>query len=192
MEISGGGFNRFLEFFNDLSSTWTKVEFCQHYDESGFEGYDAFLRGEHELVKKSVRDMVIQQDVYRIAHSRDISMTRVRAYDEPLSAYLTQFEIHAYRADEEMGESIVVVNRGVAQSIAGGPVGDYLLFDNRRLVCLVYSQEDPATLQSAWLCENSNEIARYRQITDDLIQASQPIFENALFQVQSIADEGEK
>ncbi|PID99112.1 hypothetical protein CSA80_03290 [Candidatus Saccharibacteria bacterium] len=177
LEIAEGGIVRFREFFEDLHSRWIKLERCQHYDESGFDAYEAFLRGERGQTRRLIRRMVKNQFVYPLARERGIEMTRIRVFERPVTSYLRDFEALAYEADEEMGERIFLVPEETAR-LTLGKVGDFLIFDEKLLVCLVYSQETPARLLSAWANRDPSTIRQYVNIANKLIARSERFSDN--------------
>jgi hypothetical protein len=157
------------------------VERLQEYDESDFEGYRAFKRGDYALGQRLVQDFVKAQDVYEIASRHGVSMVRVRIYDEPLSDYLIHYEMYAYLADVECGEDIrFISSASISDILSDTGISDYVLFDTTRLVALLY---DDATgrLNEARLVKDEHTITAYIEVTDQLISRSVPMLESPAF-----------
>ena len=137
-----GHVDSFGALFNAMRNRWVKVERLQYYDESDFEGFRAFKQGDYAVAQRMVQEFVKGQDVYEIAAANNVSMVRVRICDRPLSDYLEHYEMYAYLADVECGEDIRFVGSAeISDILADTGISDYVLFDESRLVALVYDSE---------------------------------------------------
>jgi hypothetical protein len=176
-----GHVDSFGELFKSLRSRWVKVERLQEYDESDFEGYRAFKRGKIAKGRRLVQKFVKSQDVYEIAQEHNVSMVRIRIYERPLSRYLANYEIAAYLADIECGEDIRVIDAAdIKELLTETGISDYLLFDDRRVLALVYDVES-LSLSEARLVKNPTIVSEYIRITEDLIARSRPMLEDPEF-----------
>lgn len=164
LPIQGGGFVAFMEMFKNLHHRWFKFERRQHYDESGFDGYDAFKIGDYETARRRVSEMVrSQHEIYGYAHAHQIRMTRVRAVELPLSDYIRHYEIHAYQEDMDQGEDIRLFAADDARIFLDSTgVGDYLMFDDQ-VVTLHYNDHDQ--LEEARLVTDPETARLYSHIT---------------------------
>jgi len=182
LTVADGRVEEFGALFNELRTRWVKVERLQEYDESPFEGYLAFRRGDHAEAQRLVREMVKSQtEFYSLVRERGISMVRVRICDLPLSPYLVHYEMAAYLADAECGEDIRLVDSAdIADLLAQTGVSDYVLFDDRRVVALLYD-EDTARLREARLVEDPELVARYVALSDELINRSAPLLDSPIY-----------
>src|SRR5690606_37589427 len=182
LTVADGRVEEFGALFNELRTRWVKVERLQEYDESPFEGYLAFRRGDHAEAQRLVREMVKSQtEFYSLVRERGISMVRVRICDLPLSPYLAHYEMAAYLADAECGEDIRLVDSAdIADLLAQTGVSDYVLFDDRRVVALLYD-EDTARLREARLVEDPELVARYVALSDELINRSAPLLDSPIY-----------
>lgn len=178
-----GHVDDFGKLFNGLRSRWVKVERLQEYNESDFEGYRAFKRGNFAEAKRLVQEMVkSQDDVYALVEKRNIAMIRIRIYEFPLSSYLVNYEIPAYLADIECGEDIRFVDvRSIDDILSETGISDYVLFDDNHVVALIYDGET-GSLQEARLVEQDSLVQQYVEVSDELIKRSTPMLESAVFQ----------
>lgn len=175
LTIEAGGFVEFGDLFRGLRTRWVKVEFLQSYDETGSEAFEAYLRGDDELAASLVARDVKAQWVYEHAREFDVDMVRIRVYQTPLSSYLSNFEYHAYLADEEMGESVFVVHWDkIADLIEQTGISDFLVFDDTAVVALVYDVPS-GTIREARLVTEPSEVGRYLGIVDQLMEAGEPL-----------------
>jgi len=183
LTVVGGGIGEFGELFGELRTRWVKVECLQEYDESPFEGYLAFRRGDYAEGQRLVQELVRSQtEFYSLAQERNVPMVRVRICDLPLSPYLVHYEMAAYLAAVECGEQIRLVDSAdVADLLARTGISDYLLFDDRKVVALLYD-EDTARLREARLVEKPELVARYVELSDELIDRSTPLLESPVYQ----------
>lgn len=175
LTIDGGGFAEFDELFKQLRRRWVKVEFLQHYDETGSEAFEAHLRGEREKAAEMVSKGVKAQWVYDHARAHDVSMIRIRVYKVPLTDYLSGFEYFAYVADEEMGERVYALDWELAAGLIDQTrVSDYLIFDDRAVVALLYD-EASGIVQEARLVTDGREVQAYVALTSGLLELAEPL-----------------
>lgn len=185
LELEGGGFKRFREFFQALSSSWIKVEVQQYYDETGSPGFDAFMRGDMASVRDLTFAMVTGQDVYDIAKRNGVSMTRIRIYDAPVSSYIKHYELYAYEADVEMGEDIRFISSHLARQLyqeSTIPFEDFLLFDAHCAVVLSYNES--GKLLAAKAFRSPDAILRFERIARELVAQSVPMQQSSLYRDQ--------
>ncbi|WP_326637895.1 hypothetical protein OG884_28385 [Streptosporangium sp. NBC_01755] len=182
LSTTDGHVDDFGRFFNELRSRWVKVERLQEYDESDFEGYQAFKNGDFATARKLVQEMVRgQEEIYTLARQRDISMVRIRICDLPLSSYLVNYEIPAYLADIECGEDIRFINsRDIQQLLSDSGISDYVLYDDTRVVALIYD-EATARVREARLVDSPALVTRYAELSDELIERSVPMLESPIY-----------
>jgi hypothetical protein len=182
LSISDGHVDEFGVLFESLDSRWVKVERMPEYDESDFEGYRWFKRGDYVAGAHLVQEMVRgQTDVYDKARAGNISMTRIRIFDLPLSDYLTYYEIPAYEADIECGEAILFVASADVEDLLSAGLIDYVLFDDR---CVVTLQYDETTLQlrEARLVDDPVLVRGFLAVTADLISRAVPMKKTKVYQ----------
>src|SRR5438094_7043494 len=104
LTIENHGIKEFGSLFDELKSQWIKVEFMQEYNESGRPAYDTFKRGDYEKAASLVRSTVARQTyMYDLASKKNLTLSRIRVYETPLSSYLRHYEIHAYLEDIKQG-----------------------------------------------------------------------------------------
>ena len=182
LRISGGGIARFMEFFESAVSRWVKVETLQYYDEAGSPGFDAFLLGDLAQTAPLAREMVLSQDdVYGHANEVSLEMVRVRVVaDDLLSDYLDKYERFCYLADIEMNEQIFVIQESSFVELGGGGVGDFLLFDDKLQVSLVYDRSS-GKLQSALSSSDPSTVNTYNEFADALIRNSTSFDKSSIF-----------
>lgn len=183
LTVIGSGVGEFWSLFRELHSRWVKVERLQEYDESPFEGYLAFQRGDYAKAQRLVQEMVKNQtNFYSLARERGIAMIRIRIYDLPLSPYLVHYEMAAYLADIECGEDIRMVHSAdIADLLAQTGISDYVLFDDKKVIALLYDTET-ATLQEARLVEHPELVTRYVELSNELINRSIPLLESPVYE----------
>ncbi|MGW4412017.1 DUF6879 family protein [Nonomuraea sp. NPDC004702] len=182
LSIESGGVDEFSIFFGELRSRWVKVECLQEYDESGFEGFEAFRAGNFPEAARLVREMVKgQTGVYAHMRKFNVSMIRIRVCELPLSSYLLDYEIPAYLADIECGEEIrFVKTEDVRDVLDQTGISDYVLFDKTRVTALMYDME-ASTLREARLVESEDLVQAYADATEVLIRRSVPMLESPIF-----------
>jgi Family of unknown function (DUF6879) len=183
LHVDNGQVAEFDGFFRQLRTRWLKVERLQEYDEASFPGYQAFKRKDLPTAQRLVQEMVRRQDdLYRFAHERHVSMVRIRIYDLPLSAYLQDYEMYAYEADVQCGEDIRFLDSAdIEDLLAQTGISDYLLFDSQRVVALLY---DPTTgrLNEARLVEHGRLISQYVAVSEELMARSVPMLQSPIYQ----------
>lgn len=181
--VDGGGVAEFFELFKRLRSRWVKVEYLQHYDESGSEAYSAFQHEDYSLAQQLVRESVKSQtEVYSLAREHSVKMQRIRVYDAPLSPYLRHYELAAYEADIECGEEIFFIDRPAADSILGNSaVSDFVLWDDFAVLGLIYDVE-AGRLRKAVISENPATIEAYTVAVQGLLESALPMFESPIYQ----------
>jgi hypothetical protein len=181
LSTTDGHVDGFGELFQGLTTRWIKVERLQHYDESDSPGYRAFLRGDHDQAARLVEELVRgQTDFYEFARSRGIQLIRIRIYDLPLSPYLEHYEFVSYRVSAECGEEIRFVDaRMVSDLLESTGLSDYLLFDDRAVVALVYDTST-GRLRRALRSDEPDVIETYRDISEELIRRSVPMRDAAV------------
>ncbi|MBO3745128.1 hypothetical protein J5X84_03540 [Streptosporangiaceae bacterium NEAU-GS5] len=182
LSIASGGVDDFMRYFEELRTRWIKVEFLQEYDESGFSGYEAFKKGNHAEAERLVKDMVRgQRRIYSHARKYDVSMTRIRVYQLPLSNYLTHYEFAAYLADIECGEDIRFLDSSeVSEILTGTRISDFVVFDDKKVITLIYDLET-RSLREARLIEHPDLVRRYTNIADQFIEKSIPMLESPAY-----------
>jgi len=183
LKTTDGHVNEFQNFFNELRSRWVKVERLQEYDESDFEGYRAFKRGNYSQASRLVQEMVKgQTEVYSHVQRFGVQMVRVRIYDLPLSPYLIHYEIPAYLADIECGEDIRFIHsKEIDELLVETGLSDYVLYDDKRVTAIVYDLAT-ATVKEVLLNENPDVVAEYVALSDQLIARSTPMLESDVYQ----------
>jgi hypothetical protein len=183
LSTTSGGVDDFPALFRQLRRRWVKVERMQEYDESGSAGYQAFKKGAYGEARRLVQDMVKSQDeIYSHARRYAISMIRVRICDLPLSPYLVHYEIPAYLADLDCGEDIRFVDsRDIGDLLVPTGISDYVLFDDKRVIVLIYAEET-GRLAEARLVEDRDLVKEYVEISDQLIRRSNPMLDSPIFQ----------
>ncbi len=182
LSIESGGVDEFATFFGALRSRWVKMEFLQEYDESGFEGYEAFRAGRFDDAARLVQEMVKgQTEVYAHARKHDVDMIRIRVCELPLSPYLLHYEIPAYLADIECGEQIRFIDVDDVRDILDETgVSDYVVFDDSRVTALIYDPRN-ARLKEARLVDSPPLLRAYIEVTEELIRRSTPMLESPIF-----------
>ena len=182
LRTTSGGVDDFMTFFRDLRSRWVKVEFLQEYDESGFAGYEAFKRGDYIEAARLVHDQVVNQDeIYSHAREQDVTMIRIRVCKTPLTSYLIHYEFAAYLADIEQGEDVRLIDaRDIGRIITDMGVSDFVLFDDRVVIALIYNLQT-RSLEEARLVEDPSLVKTYASVADLLIQESVPMLESRIY-----------
>ncbi len=139
--------------------------------------------GDYDDAKRRITKDVKSQWVYEHSKQYNVSMTRIRVVKYPISRYLLRFEYHAYIADEEMGEQILVVPWSeISDVISKTGISDYLVFDGEKVVALLYD-EHSSTVQEARLVESQEEVARYIVMTQFLLEHSVPLKQSELARI---------
>jgi hypothetical protein len=99
----------------------------------------------------------------------------VHAYSEPLSEYL-RFELEAYKIQSEHGgEEIWMARRQSLPPATQAKLDDFMIFDDRRAIIPSYDNNNQLT--GAVVTDAPGEIARLRELRDELLDHSVPLRE---------------
>ena len=118
--------------------TW-KLERRQHFEEPGFESWEAFQRGSWDEALRLIEE---ERDYLREfsaeAARLNIGLYRVRVVEEPIDPYL-QWELHLLRLREECGEMIRIVDPEAVRSYeTAGLLPEVVTLGSRTLYEVLY------------------------------------------------------
>lgn len=185
LATTDGVVDDFGKYFAKLKSRWVKVERQQHYEELESPGYQRLLRGDYAEAGRLAQEMIREHgNTYSdFAREHGISMIRLRICDLPLSPYLAHYEIPGYVAVAERGTPVLFVDaREISDLLLTTGISDYVLFDEQRVMVLLYPDDGSGVLREARLVEDPSLVSEYVKVTDKLIERSVPMHDSPIFQ----------
>lgn len=172
LRLDRAGFSAaFKELWEELQHRFFKLETLQYYDESGNPAFAAFQRGDWDEVRRQARQRAEERKDLKRVRREGIEFVRVHIIERPLSPYL-QYEFATYREAALRGETILEVSAADARR-AFGPLGDYLLFDDRAV--LVHDYTDAGVLTGGWQIQDSPAVTHYAELARRLTSMAGPI-----------------
>ncbi|MEU7525159.1 DUF6879 family protein [Saccharothrix sp. NPDC042600] len=151
-----------------------KLERQQHFQEPGYDSWEAFARGDWSeslrLLEEGRGDLAAEQR--RMAEA-GFTARRVRVVEEPISPYL-QWELHVLRLRDECGGPVRVVPvERVARYEAAEPLPEIYTLGTELMYEAVYDER--GILQAARRYTDRAVIMRCQRFISELYASAEPI-----------------
>jgi hypothetical protein len=160
------------ELFTTCTTSFEKFERLQTFQEPELPSYTAWMAGrKSESQHLYFSTMPSSAEMYRNAAKRQISATRVRVVERPLSSYL-EWEMMTYQQTAKFGERILI--RDISeptQSNAAIEAGhDFLVFDQKHVYVNDYGTA--GIFAGGWYVSDPKDIEIYNQLFSMARQSS--------------------
>jgi hypothetical protein len=164
----------YRELMAATKCSFSKLETRQVYQEPGDASLSAFLKGDRMTAHALLRQPLEGADAESITASRrDISWTRIRLVEFPLTPYL-QWELLTYQVSVKYGERILLTDvTGESRTSVLRRGDDFLMFDKKTVLAHNYDRE--GHLQGAWLIEKDSHVAQYAAFFEHARQGAVPL-----------------
>lgn len=151
-----------------------KLERQQHFQEPGYDSWEAFARGDWEESLRLLEGHRHELEVYhqRIA-DHGFAVKRVRVVQEPIIPYL-QWELHLLRLREECGSGVRVVGpEHVAPYEATSPLPEVCTLGSKIMYEVLYDER--GVLDGARRYTDPELISRWQRLIAGLYAAGEPL-----------------
>lgn len=161
-------------FWSVDSPGFWKLARQQHFQEPGYDTWEAFARGDwDESLRLLEADRATIADEHRRMDEQGISVRWVRVVEEPLTPYL-QWELNVLRVRAQCGSGVRVVSpRQVASLEATGPLPELVTIGTAVMYEIGYDQR--SALGSARRYTDPELILRCQRVIADLYAAGEPL-----------------
>lgn len=168
---------QFYELFDvewrNITKSFLKLEVAPVYVEDGDESFDAFASGEIEKAAGIVAHRVLEQkDMYRDVLDRGAVISRLRVIGRPVTPYIWEYEMPAYRAARTIGEDVRFIDEALMTTEQQRIVQDILIFDQS---CILMHDYSPwGRLLGAWVSRSEPIVKEYYKLWHDLEPVATP------------------
>ena len=161
------------KYWDEMQKEWFKVEVLQDYSaEDNGPSLQAWQSGDKtksiELLKSTDTNEWIKACQSKV--NNGISLIRIHIVDEPYSKYL-EWEMEAYKYINKplCGEKINIIPRSKINDL-DIPKGDFMIFDNKRVVVNNYSDNGLMTHQTFY--DETDDISLFLELRESLLNIS--------------------
>ena len=160
----------FERFWNDLKEEWFKVEVLQDYSGEDFgPSFKTWIEGDREKSIELLKENARSSDWAKTAKSIPAKKVRIHIVDEPYSEYL-KWEIEHYKLINIplVGEEVYLIKR---EDVIGLdiPDGDFMIFDNTRVVRNYYTPE--GKMYKADFYDESDDISKFLELKEKILSS---------------------
>lgn len=177
------GFNKaFDSCWNKLECSFFKFERLQFYDEPEEPSYMAYKHKDFVKADQLLEERISRQKpFYDVLARKNISFIRVRAVEFPLSDYLLNYELKAYRISARYGEKILIADIMDSKLSELYNSMDFTLFDSKAVIVQNYNKH--GFFIGGWLIEDPKYVERYKEIANKFIASAIPLdsFEKEIY-----------
>jgi hypothetical protein len=166
-----GEFNR---LWNQLESEWFKVEVLQDYSgEDGGNSLTAWFNKDKEEAIRLLKKDAENNNWVKANKDKKFVSKRIHIVEEPYSEYLL-WEIEHYKLINIplAGEEVFMVNKNDVKDL-GIPDGDFMIFDNKRIIRNYYTQD--GKMYKADFYDESDDVSMFLELKSKLTLKAEPI-----------------
>lgn len=130
------------KFWNEMKDEWFKVEVLQDYSAEDIgDSFQAWLAGDREKSLELMKKDAGSNEWVKMSSATPAKKIRIHIVEEPYSPYLL-WEIEHYKSVNIplVKEEVYLVKREVVKDL-DIPDGDFMIFDNKRVVRNYYTPE---------------------------------------------------
>lgn len=162
-----------------------KLERQQHFQEPGYDSWEALARGDwEESLRLLEADRAAIADEHRRIEEQGFAVRRVRVVQEPLTPYL-QWELHLLRIREQCGSGVRVVGSDqVFPHEAAGPLPEVCTLGDAVMYEVLYDER--GVLDGARRYTDRELILAWQRFIADLYAAGEPLADYFTRQVAAL------
>ncbi len=165
-----GADKQFENFWNDLKEEWFKVEVLQDYSgEDLGDSLTAWVKGDREQSISILRKEAESSEWAKMTESMFVKKVRFHIVNEPLTPYIL-WEIEHYKLVNIplVGEEVYLV-KSVDVKNLDIPDGDFMIFDNKKVVRNYYTPE--GKMYKADFYYESDDISKFLGLRKALLNS---------------------